>query len=137
MGWDFYLFYLCSDPDPAPLISNKVLKAPVGLLQKIDARIITFLDDMVIIAQTPVKIIQVREALFHLVKNIQFFVNVKKSQLTLAKEVKVLGLIILSQTVTLALLQDIQTCSQYGNFKNIEVWSYGESITGMHLLHYT
>ena len=122
MGWDFYLFYLCSDPDPAPLISNKVLKAPIGLLQRIDARIITFLDDMVIIAQTPVKIIQVREALFHLVKNIQFVVNVKKSQLTLPKEIKVLGLIILSQTVTLALFQDIQKCSQYGNFKNIEVY---------------
>ena len=68
---------------------------------------------MVIIAQTPVKIIQVREALFHLVKNIQFVVNVKKSQLTLPKEIKVLGLIILSQTVTLALFQD---------FKNIEVY---------------
>ena len=56
-----------------------------------------------VVGQTPMKIIQAKETLLYLLKNLLFVVNVKKTQLTLAKEVKVLGLITLSKTVTLAL----------------------------------
>ena len=53
--WEGNLYeFLCLffDLGPAPLIFTKLLKFPVALLRRINVRIIIFLDDMLVMAQT-------------------------------------------------------------------------------------
>ena len=102
---------------PAPLIFAKLLKIPVALLSRINVRIIIFLDDMSVMAQTLKEISQANETLIFLLQNLSFVINLKMSQLTPVKEIEFLGLVINSVNMTLALPEekvlDIQNkCAQ-------------------------
>ena len=108
---------LCFGLGPAPLIFTKLLKIPIALLRRINVRIIIFLDDMLVMAQTLKEISQAKETLIFLLQNLGFVINFKKSQLTPVKEIEFLGLVINSVNMMLALPQekvlDIQNkCAQ-------------------------
>ena len=61
---------------------------------------------MLLMAQTLKEILQAKETLIFLLKNLCFVVNIKKSQLTPVKEIEFLGLVINSVNMTLALPQE-------------------------------
>ena len=46
------LLFLCLCLGPAPLILTKLLKIPIALIRRIKVRIIIFLDDVLVMAQT-------------------------------------------------------------------------------------
>ena len=97
---------LCFGLGPAPLIFTKLLKIPIALLWRIIVRIIIFLDDMLVMAQTLKEISQAKETLIFLLQNLGFVINLKKSQLKPVKEIEFLGLVINSVNMTLALPQE-------------------------------
>ena len=108
---------LCFGLGPAPLIFTKLLKIPIALLRRINVRIVKFLDDMLVMAQTLKEILQAKETLIFPLQNLGFVINFKKSQLAPVKEIEFLGLVINSEKMTLALPQekvlDIQNkCAQ-------------------------
>ena len=118
--WEGNLYkslWLCFGLGPAPLIFTKLLKIPTALLRRINVRMIIFLDDMLVMAQTLKEISQAKETLIFLLQNLGFEIIFKKSQLTPMKEIEFLGLVINSVNMTLALPQekvlDIQNkCTQ-------------------------
>ena len=61
---------------------------------------------MLVMAQTLKKISQAKDILIFLLQSFGFVINFKKSQLTLMKEVELLGLVINSVNMTLALPQE-------------------------------
>ena len=72
---------------------------------------------MLVMVQTLKEISQAKETLIFLLQNLGFVINFKKSQLTPVKEIEILGLVINSVNMTLALPQekvlDIQNkCAQ-------------------------
>ena len=69
-------------PGSSPLILTKLLKIPIALLRRINVRVIIFLEDMLVTAQTLKQILQAKETLIFLLQNLAF----KKSQLTPVKE---------------------------------------------------
>ena len=91
---------------PAPLIFAKLLKIPLALLRRINVRIIIFLDDMSVMAQTLKEISQAKETLIFLLQKLSFVINLKMSQLTPVKEIEFLGLVINSVSMTLALPEE-------------------------------
>ena len=93
---------LCFGLGPAPLIFTKLLKIPIALLRRINVKIIIFLDDMLVMAQTLKEILQEKEALIFLLQNLGFVIIFKKSQLTPVKEIEFLRLVINSLSMILA-----------------------------------
>ena len=71
----------------------RFLKIPIALLRRINVRIIIFLDDMLVMAQTLKEILQAKETMIFLLQNLGFVINFKKSQLTPVKEIEFLGLV--------------------------------------------
>ena len=97
---------LCFGLGSAPMIFTKLLKVLIALLSRINVRIIIFLDDMLLMAQTLKGSLQAKETLIFLLQNLGFVINIKKSQLTPVKEIEFLGLVINSVNMTLALPQE-------------------------------
>ena len=97
---------LCFGLGPAPLIFTKLLKVPTALLRRINVRIIIFLDDTLVMAQTLKETLQAKETLIFLLQNLRFVINIKKSQLTLVKKIVLLRLVTNSVNMTLVLLQE-------------------------------
>ena len=83
----------CFGLGPAPLIFTKLLMIPIASLRRINVRIIIFLDDMLVMAQTLKEILQAKETMIFLLQNLGFVINFKKSQLTPVKEIEFLGLV--------------------------------------------
>ena len=92
--WDenlYKFFWFYSGLDWAPLLFRKILKIIIALLGTIDARIVIFLGNILLILKTLVKIIQARKALVILLQNLGFVINVKNPQLAPVKEIEFLG----------------------------------------------
>ena len=75
-------------------LKDDLLKIPIALLRRINVRIIIFLDDMLVMAQTLKEISQAKETLIFLLQNLGFVINFKKSQLGPVKEIECFGLVI-------------------------------------------
>ena len=102
-GGNLYEFLcLCFGLSPAPLAFTKPLKILIALLRRINVRIIIFLDDMLVMAQTLKEILQEKEALIFLLQNLGFVIIFKKLQLTPVKEIEFLRLVINSLSMILA-----------------------------------
>ena len=78
---------LCFGLGSAPLIFTKLLKIPIALLRRINVRIIIFLDDMLVMAQTLKETLQAKETLIFLLQTLGFVINIKKLQVTPVKEI--------------------------------------------------
>ena len=73
--WEGNLYkflWLCFGLGPGPLIFKKLLKIPIALLRRINAKIIIFLDGMLVMAQTLKEISQEKETLIFLLQNVGF-----------------------------------------------------------------
>ena len=114
--WGGQLFQSISVPfglSPAPREFTKLLKPVMAILRKLGLRILTFLDDIIILNQNQDILIQDRDSIIWLLQHLWFIINWEKSSLSPSQRVEYLGLIIDSETMTLTLpekkVQDLQT----------------------------
>ena len=73
--WEGNLYkflWFCFGLGPGPLIFKKLLKIPIALLRRINVKIIIFLDDILVMAQTLKEISQEKETLIFLLQNVGF-----------------------------------------------------------------
>ena len=96
---------LCFGLGPAPLIFTKLMKVPIALLRRLSIRIIIYLDDMLIMAQSRAELLRHRDTVIFLLQHLGFIINLKKSVLTPVQEIGFLGLDINSLDMTLLLPQ--------------------------------
>ena len=85
------------------LTFTKLLKAPIALLRRINVRIVIFLGDMLVMDQTFKELTRAWESLIFLLQKLSIVINLIKSQLTPVKEMDFMGLLMNSETMTLAL----------------------------------
>ena len=97
---------LCFGLGPAPRIFTKLLKIPISLLRRINIRLVIFLDDVLLMAQTIEELLMSRDTLIFLFQKLGFVINLKKSVFQPTQQIEYLGLIINSQTMTLSLTQE-------------------------------
>lgn len=88
---------------PAPRIFTKLLRMPITILRKINIRIVIYIDDMLIMADSQHKIEQARDTTLFLLQNIGFVINWEKSMLKPAKTIEFLGVQIDSVKMTLSI----------------------------------
>lgn len=88
---------------PAPRIFTKLLRMPITILRKINIRIVIYIDDMLIMADSQHKIEQTRDTTLFLLQNIGFVINWEKSMLKPAKTIEFLGVQIDSVKMTLSI----------------------------------
>ena len=87
----------------APRTFTKVLKPVMTLLRSWGVRIIVYIDDMLILAETPEQASQHLETLLWILQALGFIVNQDKSVFTPAQEIEFLGLVVNSVAMELSL----------------------------------
>ncbi|XP_065189509.1 uncharacterized protein LOC135820128 [Sycon ciliatum] len=87
----------------APWVFTKTSRAVVVVLRSLGLRLIIYIDDILIMAESQSKAIDHTGGLIFLLQNLGFVVNFPKSQLTPSKEVEFLGFTINSETMTMKL----------------------------------
>ena len=97
---------LCFDLGPAPLIFRKLLKVPVSLLRCLTIRLIIYLDDMLIMAQSIIELTYHQNTVIFHLQNLGFISNLKKSILQPSQKVEFLGVIVDSVKMELPLPQE-------------------------------
>ena len=90
---------------PAPRRFTKLLKPVVGLLRRLGLRLIIYLDDMLIIANSKEKLIQDRDTTLFLLQNLGFVINWNKSVLDPTQCIEFLGFQVNSQDMMFYLPQ--------------------------------
>ena len=90
--WEGTLYkFLCQ----APLIFTKILKVAIPLLRRPQIRVIIYLDDMLLMSQTLEELLMSRDTVIFLLTQLGFVINLKKSILSIAQQIELLGLEIL------------------------------------------
>ena len=84
----------------------KLLKPVVGLLRRQGIRLVIFLDDMLVLAQSREDLVVQMDQIAQLFKLLGFSVNQENSQLTPAREIQFLGFLIDSQSLMIWLIQE-------------------------------
>ena len=87
----------------APCTFTKVLKPVMTLLRSWGVRIIIYIDDTLILAETPEQDSQHFKTLLWILQALGFIVNQDKSVFTPAKQIEFLGLVVNSVSVELSL----------------------------------
>ena len=110
----------------APRIFTKMLKPVVSLLRKVGIRLIIYLDDMLLMAESPHQLIESRNTTLFLLQNLGFVINWEKSQLIPCQQIEFLGFQINTQTMMFLLPQEkVQKikdmCTHILNSTNITV----------------
>ena len=90
----------------APRVFAKIRKPVVALLRKLGIRLIIYLDDLLIMAQSKEILNCHASTTLHLLENLGFMINYLKSVLIPATKMEFLGFLIDSQAMTLALPRD-------------------------------
>ena len=90
----------------APRVFTKILKPVVALLRQLGIRLIIYLDDLLIMAQSKENLNCHASTTLHLLENLGFMINYLKSVLIPATKMEFLGFLIDCQTMTLALPRD-------------------------------
>ena len=90
----------------APRVFTKILKPVVALLRQLGIRLIIYLDDLLIMAQSKEILNCHASTTLHLLENLGFTINYLKSVLIPATKMEFLGFLIDSQAMTLALPRD-------------------------------
>ena len=97
---------LCFGLGPAPRIFTKLLKIPIAVLRRINIRLIIYLDDILLMAQSLLEMNMARDTLMFLFQHLGMVINLKKSVLTPTQIMEFLGLVVDSVAMTLALPVD-------------------------------
>lgn len=95
--WNVLLYEflrLCFELSSAPRISTKLMKVPIPLLRKLCIRIITYLDDMLLMAVSREELIIPRNTLIFLLKSLGFLINSEKSILDQTSTLEFLAVIV-------------------------------------------
>ena len=87
----------------APRTFTKVMKPVMILLRSWGVRIIIYIDDMLILAETSEQAYQLLETLLWILQSLGFVVNREKSVFIASQEIEFLGLVINSQSMELSL----------------------------------
>ena len=82
---------LCFSLGPAPRIFTKLFKIPIGILRRINIRIVIYLDDMLLMGYSIEEISLCRDTVIFLLQHLGFVINWKKSVLTPVQEIKFSG----------------------------------------------
>ena len=90
----------------APRVFIKIMKPVVAPLRQLGIRLIIYLDDLLIMAQSKKMLNCHFSTTFHLLENLGFMINYLKSVLIPATTMEFLGFLINSQAITLALQRD-------------------------------
>ena len=101
----------------APRIFTKLMKPVVALLRRSAIRLIIYLDDILIMNQTPTGLQREMSTAIHLLENLGFVINLTKSQLKPTQTLEFLWFIVDTKNMTLVLPQGKVTaikdlCSQ-------------------------
>ena len=90
----------------APRVFTKLMKPVVGLLRQLGIRLIIYLDDMLIMAQSRDIALQHASTALDLLQGLGFMINYLKSVLVPSTKMEFLGFVIDSLTLSLALPRD-------------------------------
>ena len=66
---------------PAPRIFSKLLKVPIALLKPLTIRLVTYLDDILLMGRTLQEILMSNDTLIFLLQHLDFVINLQKSVL--------------------------------------------------------
>ena len=88
---------------PAPRIFTKLLKVPISVLRRLQIRVIIYIDDMLLFAQSQEDILTARDSAIYLLQALGLTINWGKSTLTPNQKVEYLGVIVNSTDLTLLL----------------------------------
>ena len=92
-------FGLCS----APWVFTKVLKPALALLRQEGVRLIAYIDDILVLAESKEMVVNHLTGIVYLLENLGFIINQKKSVLTPAQTIEFLGLTVDSLAMELRL----------------------------------
>lgn len=87
----------------APRVFSKIMKPVIGMLRKMGVRLIVYLDDILIMAESKQLATQHAQLVASTLENLGFVVNYEKSVLTPSLQMEFLGFLVDSKTLTLAL----------------------------------
>ena len=91
MGQFYQWKALCFGPTSAPRVYTKVLSVVMGHLHTQNIRIVAYLDDLLILNQSRVKLAVDRETIINLLVSLGFIINADKSSLTPSQTIVYLG----------------------------------------------
>ena len=87
----------------APRVFTKLMKPVVALLRQQVIRLIIFLEDILIMAESSYLVFHQAASALNLLESLGFIVNYEKSHLVPTQEIKLLGLLVNSKNLTLIL----------------------------------
>ena len=90
---------------PAPRIFTKIMKVPISILRRLKIRLIIYMDDMLLMAQTMTEILSARDTTLFLLEALGFVINYEKSNLIPAREMEFLGMMVNSTLMALFIPQ--------------------------------
>ena len=90
----------------APRVFTKLMKPVVGLLRQLGIRLIIYLDDMLIMAQSRDIVLQHASTALDLLQGLGFMIKYLKSVLVPSTKMEFLGFVVDSLTLSLALPRD-------------------------------
>ena len=105
-GKIYQFLCLCFGLGPAPRIFTKLLKIPIAILRRLNVRLIIFLDDILIFAQSRKELDQARDTLIFLLQNLGFLINLRKSEFQPTQHIQFLGVEMDSTSMTVSLPQE-------------------------------
>jgi len=96
-------FGLCTAPSSAPRVFTKILKPAVEMLRSQGVRLVIYMDDMLLMAESKQKLTEHVQLTLFLLENLGLIVNCKKSILGPSQEIEFLGMIVNSISMDLKL----------------------------------
>ena len=87
----------------APWVFTKTLKPALTLLRELGVRLVAYIDDILVMAETEEKSRDHKEGLFYLLENLGFIIHPEKKITTPTQEIEFLGMVVDSRTMELRL----------------------------------
>ena len=94
---------LCFGLAAAPLVFTKLMKVLIAVIRRLQGRVIIYLDDILLLAQTTEELSMLRDTLIYLLESLGFVINRKKSVLQPCQIIEFLGLVIDSKKLRVSL----------------------------------
>ena len=85
---------------PAPRLFTKLMKVPMSVLRRLHIRLVIYIDDMLLMAQTMEEVLMARDTAIYLLQSLGLTINWDKSILQPCKEMRYLGVIVNSTEMT-------------------------------------
>ena len=91
------------DYGPGPRRVTELFRPVLALLQKMEMRLVIYIDNIIILSQSHTALLQDRDTVIFLLQCLGFVINWAKSQLELTQSIEYLGFLVNSVLMTLAL----------------------------------